>query len=271
MLWGQPWTDDGVLASPMGFLSLWIGAAAGWPLWGMAVAFSVECIFLLFAGMFLADLISGIVHLTLDYEVGSNDDLRCHAEHSVPDVLKFEQNDELFKNAKPRDQFLWNFHSHHDAPYPASDSNLELIRQIAAPTSPVWLAMILLSIFGLVPIWLSVIIYIGLLLGLFTQFTHFLSHARGRNLVTSRLLMFCQDHRILLHPADHKSHHVHFDRDFCILNGWANCVVTPMRKAGSAVGIFPKVAPTVTTREERETRRGDVQAMEMQPTKADGL
>jgi len=261
------YTDDGVLNSPMGFFSMWIGSMLGWPTWAIACAFAVECLLLFAGALFFADLVSGIVHLTLDYEVGSNDELRCHAEYNSKDVLRFEAEDDLFKNAKQRDQFLWNFHVHHDSPYPATDSNLELVMQIVRPLTIPFLGVIALAVFGLLPMWFMTVAIAGLIMGPFMQFTHFLSHARGRNLVRSPFIRWMQDHHIILNPADHKSHHVHFDRDFCIMNGWANCIINPLRKFGSYVGWFPKVAPTVTTRAEREQRKGDAQAMEMAPPK----
>jgi len=271
------YTDEGVLNSPMGFFSMWIGSMLGLPTWAIALSFAVECFILFAAGLFFADLVSGIVHLTLDYEVGTNDDLRCHAEYTIKDVLRFEAEDDLFKKAKPRDQFLWNFHAHHDAPYPASDSNFELVMQIVRPVSLPVIGFCLIAAFGLLPMWFMTIVLAGMTIGPFMQFTHFLSHARGRNLVSSPVIRFMQDHRIILHPADHKSHHVHFDRDFCIMNGWANFIINPLRRFLSCVGVYPKEAPTVITRREREERKGDLQRMEMntapasEPPKEDGL
>ena len=43
---------------------------------------------------------------------------------------QFEENDDLFRKATPMDQYLWNFHVHHDAPYPSKDSEFELVMQI---------------------------------------------------------------------------------------------------------------------------------------------
>jgi len=214
-----------------------------------------EILLLSLAGMWVADFVSGMVHLCLDYEVGTNDELRTHVETTIPDVKKFEADSDLFKNAKSRDRYLWNFHVHHDAPYPASDGNLELLRQILVPLAIPYIVVVVLSACGLLPLWLVIILIIGLTLGTITQFTHFLAHARHRGLVKSRIIMFMQDWHIIIHPDTHRSHHIHFDRDFCILNGWANPAVNRIRRFGSYVGIFPKVPPTVTTRLERAAKQ----------------
>ena len=220
----------------------------------------LEILVLALAGVWVADFVSGMVHLCLDYEVGTNDELRRHVETDIADVKKFEAESDLFKNAKPRDRYLWNFHVHHDAPYPASDGNLELLRQILKPLAIPYAIVVVLSACGILPVWLVIILMTGLTLGTITQFTHFLAHARHRGLVKSRVIMFMQDWHIIIHPDTHRNHHIHFDRDFCILNGWANPAVNRIRRFGSYVGIFPEVAPTTTTRLERAMKQGTADA-----------
>jgi hypothetical protein len=211
-------------------------------------------------------------------------------------VIAFEASSDLFKTAKGRDKYLWNFHSHHvrrppapaaarggvshgdasdaaatlpvasclqDAPYPSADSNWELVRQIVVPTSAPAVALTSLAVYGWIPLWGCVVLGVGIGLGPFSQFTHFLSHARGRGLVQSRVLCFMQDWHIILHPETHRSHHVHFDRDFCILNGWGNPLVNRLRRLCSHVGLLPKVAPTVTTRNERAAMSGGKDAAKL--------
>ena len=204
----------------------------------------------------------------LDYEVGSNDELRLHVEYTIPDVISFEATSDLFKGAKSRDKYLWNFHSHHDATYPSADSNLELVRQIVVPSSGPCLFLVVLALFGWLPAWLCVIFFTGFALGPFTQFTHFLAHARGRGLVRSRVLMKLQDWRIILTHESHQQHHIHFDRNFCILNGWGNPVVDRLRRLGTHFGFFPAAAPTVTTRAQREARKGAEQQRELTSSNA---
>ena len=77
-------------------------------------------------------------------------------EHSIPSVVTFEATSDLFKTAKPRDKYLWNFHSHHDAPYPSADSYCTLVKQIVFPSSGPCAGFVLLALLGLMPAWLCV-------------------------------------------------------------------------------------------------------------------
>ena len=52
-------------------------------------------------------------------------------------VEAFEKT-KLFTEASEHDQYLWNFHSHHEAVYPSSDSQLELFMQLFWYVRVVW-------------------------------------------------------------------------------------------------------------------------------------
>jgi len=95
-------------------------------------------------GLYVLDLITGLVHMHLDYQEVKNRKLRLHVERNIPDVIKFETTDALFYNATPNDQFLWNFHVHHDAPYPSVDSEWELTMQIVRPLALPYLLSVVL-------------------------------------------------------------------------------------------------------------------------------
>lgn len=69
--------------------------------------FFVECLAELVFGLYIADMVSGLVHLALDYEVGKNDELRRHAENTIADVKEFKRTNPLFLMARARDQYLW--------------------------------------------------------------------------------------------------------------------------------------------------------------------
>jgi len=99
-------------------------------------------------GLYVLDLITGLVHMHLDYQEIKSRELRLHVENNIPDVIKFEENDPLFYNATPNDQYLWNFHVHHDAPYPSKDSEWELTMQVVRPLAMPYLLSILLCYMG---------------------------------------------------------------------------------------------------------------------------
>lgn len=84
----------------------------------------------------------------LDYQEIKDDELRLHVERNIPAVIRFEENDPLFYNATPNDQYLWNFHVHHDAPYPAKDSEFELTMQIVRPLALPYLISVAVCYMG---------------------------------------------------------------------------------------------------------------------------
>lgn len=195
--------------------------------------------------LYVTDLVSGLVHLVLDYQTIAADELRTHGESTVDDAKIFMATSALFKVGSWRDRNLWKFQNHHDAPYPAADTRVELALQMLLPTSVVFAFAIPLYKVGFLPaLAIRLLAWIGVF-GAFTQETHFLAHARNRGLVKNRFLLFLQDCRIILHPDDHRLHHQLYDRNFCLLNGWANPVVDCIRRLGTAVGAFPDEPPAI--------------------------
>jgi hypothetical protein len=229
-------------------------------------------------GIYVLDFISGLVHMHLDYQEIKDKNLRLHVEKSIPAVIKFEENDPLFYKATPNDQYLWNFHVHHDAPYPSKDSEWELTMQIVRPLSGPYLLSVILCYMGFMHptfarIWFGALtsgplvsilrfVYIGdqttNFLSLFLsppkmQQTHFGAHARNHGVLNRKtyfgaLMCNLQDWGILLSPEEHKKHHEEFDCNFCIFNGWANPVVNRIRIFLSYTGLYPIDPPTIANR-----------------------
>lgn len=131
--------------------------------WGAQIAVEILC------ALYLLDLISGLVHMHLDYSEVKNDELRLHVETSINGVEAFEKTD-LFKNADPRDQYLWNFHVHHDAPYPAMDSETELIMQIVRPLALPYACVLAIWYFELIFPPVSRVVLFALSAGPFVSF-----------------------------------------------------------------------------------------------------
>lgn len=207
-------------------------------------------------GLYVLDLISGLVHMHLDYQEVKDRKLRLHVETTIRDVKRFEQTDETFSNATPNDQFLWNFHVHHDAPYPSLDSEYELIMQIVRPLSGPYILSAILCYMGYMNPTFARIWFGALTAGPLMQKTHFGAHARNHGVLTratwsGALICSLQDWGFLLSPEVHRKHHTEFDCNFCIFNGWANPVVNRIRIFLSFVGIFPSEAPTTINRKDR--------------------
>ena len=91
----------------------------------------------LLLAFYVADFVTGLIHCLLDFQTVDDDELRLHVETSVDAVEAFEKT-KLFTEASEHDQYLWNFHSHHEAVYPSSDSQLELFMQLFWYVRIVW-------------------------------------------------------------------------------------------------------------------------------------
>jgi hypothetical protein len=91
----------------------------------------------LLLALYVADFVTGLIHMLLDFQTVDDDELRLHIETSVEAVEAFEKT-KLFTEATERDRYLWNFHSHHEAVYPSSDSQLELFMQLFWYVRVVW-------------------------------------------------------------------------------------------------------------------------------------
>ena len=87
--------------------------------------------------LYVADFVTGLIHMLLDFQTVDDDELRLHIETSVEAVEAFEKT-KLFTEATERDKYLWNFHSHHEAVFPSSDSQLELFMQLFWYVRVVW-------------------------------------------------------------------------------------------------------------------------------------
>jgi len=236
---------------------------------GYQVLFVLELVFELCAAAFVADLISGSVHFYLDYGRIDDKELRLHVEPSTEAVIKFKENSEVYQHATLSDRFLWNTQHHHEVPYPPSDSNWEQFMQGFRPTFPFYAVSIGLWACGVMPDWIARIWIFGVTLGLLAPFTHMAAHARTRNLLKGRwgrVVCWLQDHHLIIHPETHRNHHIYFDCDFCLFNGWANPLFNMIHRMCVAAGIFPSQPPTVTTRKEIAEAAGHILEVTLGPS-----
>eukprot|EP00617_Octactis_speculum_P023492 CAMPEP_0185756114 /NCGR_PEP_ID=MMETSP1174-20130828/14558_1 /TAXON_ID=35687 /ORGANISM="Dictyocha speculum, Strain CCMP1381" /LENGTH=318 /DNA_ID=CAMNT_0028434941 /DNA_START=490 /DNA_END=1446 /DNA_ORIENTATION=+ len=206
------------------------------------------------AAILTADILGGLAHMLLDYSEVSSDELRLHRESTMPAVEEFEKTDKRFLEASSNDQYLWNFHIHHEVTYPSADSDFELWTQIAIPLAAPCAATLLCAYFSLLPQWFTRSFSIALVIGSFTQKTHFWAHARNHkdlHGISGRIIITLQDYGIIVHPDLHRKHHEEFDCNFCILTGQANFIVNALRRFLTYINAYGPEAPTSTTRRQR--------------------
>lgn len=188
----------------------------------------------LLAAMYLVDLISGILHVTLDY-CDCGPALRSITAKSKEDVHRVRRFDPRFAKSGAWHQAVWNFQVHHHAPFPEHDDQFT---ETALLATPALLATLAQRALGWIDpcgcrVWVTT-----LLLGHFVQWSHFLAHRRvhlGRGSLPP-LVARLQDMRLLLHPDVHRRHHSTFDNNFCIFNGWANPLLNAGFRVAKAIG-----------------------------------
>ena len=203
--------------------------------------------------IFLADLVSGIVHIVLDYQEVKNTDLRLHVEKDIPDIMNFKETNPLFMNASKRDKFLWNFHAHHDVPYPSSEPEFAEILKVLIPSLIILCISYCLYVKGIIKKRGIRILLFATPFFILSQKIHFLAHARNHNKLNNecfleKILCFMQDYNIILNPKEHRKHHQTYDCNFCIVNGWANPLLNLVTKLLIEINILPKIPMTTCNR-----------------------
>lgn len=219
----------------------------------VTVPFGLQLLFELAASLFFLDLFTGLVHLNFDYQAIQNKELYLHTERDVPGIQRFNKHDPLFLTASKEDQFLWNFLVHHDVPYPAADTDYDLVMQIGKPVMAIPVSLALAYSVGLtLPGFLLRVILTLSALAPATNHIHIWAHARTRNLIRSPIWRFLQDYHLVLNPDVHKKHHTEYDCNFCLVNGWANPVVNRLAALMRHVGLLVDEPPTITMRRQRD-------------------
>ena len=165
----------------------------------------VEIITSVVSGLFLADLISGLIHIISDHVV-------------------------IRKNMNPiLRQIINEFHDHHADPGAfCRASNWELLRHTSI--TPLPLLTLLLNGLNKTPKCIILTQIVTYYVAHFSQLphkcAHYINHAteEEKNTIKGKILIFLQKNHLLLSPEEHRSHHIskNYDINFCIVNGWAN-------------------------------------------------
>jgi len=210
-----------------------------------------QAILELFIAMYIADLVSGLVHLTFDNCVVANVELRNQVFYTPKEAAEFMATSEIFKKATGFDKFLWDFQNHHEAPFPATKSHFGMWLEIFTFEIPVFIILFGVLYFDLAPGWVVRPVIMAFALGSFMQVIHFNAHIRNRDLPLSPITRLLQDTGFLLHPSFHRKHHETFDCNYCLFNGWASPIVERVARYCRTVGIHSDTPPTHFYRSER--------------------
>ncbi len=201
------------------------GLAMAVALAGLVLRFDWLCLPALLAGWYLADLLSGLIHLALDYHP-------CPAGKGLDEIFFYtgsrESADYLARRAacmarlNAFQRVVFDFKTHH--PRPDALGRRSLGHQIT-PTLvlalPAALVLDIAVVWGTGPGW-TIALGTSLLLGsAFAQHFHGSLHCP----VVPAHIMLLRRVGLLMTPAAHQLHHDTLQRDFATNCGWSNPLV----------------------------------------------
>ncbi len=194
----------------------------------------------IFAALFVADALSGVAHFIVDYTpnargVGLKELYDYRGSRSSADYLR--RRDEALRKISGFQEIVFDFKVHHRTPAALGRRSVlhMTIPVICYGAFPITLSLVLLRELGLVPADVSLFVVVLVASGTFAQYSHACTHKDP----IPRLARVLQALRLFISPAAHEVHHQHPDRQFCLLNGWANPVVDRVFKAVLRRGYLP--------------------------------
>lgn len=199
------------------------------------------------AGWYCADLMSGAVHMYMDYKPtrpGLGLDRLFFYEGSRESAEYIAMRDAAFGQLGPIERLIYDFKNHH--PRPDALGRRSMLHQIGSTvlftTLPFLALADLLFLLLPVPAWALAGVVAFALGASFAQYFHGTLH-RTDNPWPVRLLRRLG---LLMRPEDHIAHHETLMRDFSTINGWSNPVLNrlfdALRRRGKMAdeGLIPR-------------------------------
>lgn len=191
--------------------------------------FSLWMIPAVLAGWYVADMISGLVHMAMDYHparLGAGlDQLYFYTGSRESDEYQG-----MFRTSmarlNPFERLVYDFKNHH--PRPDALGRRTMLRQIGstivAGSLPLSLLLNVACLLFPVPGWAVAGMLSLLIGGTFAQYFHGTLH-RAEN---PRIITLMRKVGLLMTPAAHQLHHDTLRRDFATNSGWSNALLNPV-------------------------------------------
>jgi hypothetical protein len=202
------------LAANLGF------AVSNWTFWAIPAAL---------VGWFLADLASGVIHMTMDYwpcrpGVGFDQLYAYTGDRSAPAYQALRR--QVMQRVGPFQQIVYDFKNHHPRPDALGRRSLkvQIGSTVAAFTLPLSLALNLWCWLGTPPGWLVIGLVSLIIGGTFAQYFHGTLHRDDNPWIVGAM----RRTGLLMTPAAHQKHHDSLQRDFATNNGWSNPLLNPV-------------------------------------------
>jgi len=222
-------------------LSVMVGAAASLPP-RLVAPLPLRLVLELACAAYLADVLSGTVHFTLDH-ANSGDRLRHQMPTDLTSARAAQDGAKALCNAW--ECFVWKFQVHHSLTWPRSlKSRSQSQVQIDALSLAFAALMAMLWRQGVIEhAWLFRTVVASAILATNVQRAHFWCHERTHSPQTlPSTVRWLQDAGLLLHPAWHRVHHETYDRHFPIFNGWSDRYCQALFHVCVACGIVDPAA-----------------------------
>ncbi|USI72145.1 fatty acid desaturase family protein [Sphingomonas morindae] len=217
----------------------------------LAALLAVDCAWMLSAlslwmlpaallGWYLADMMSGVVHMYMDYKpsrAGIGLDQLFFYTGSRESAEYLALRDRVFGQLNPLERLIYDFKNHH--PRPDALGRRTMLHQIGSTILFTTLPFALLAnaAFLLLPLprWLLAAMIAFTIGASFAQYFHGTLH-RADVPLTVRVMRRLG---LLMQPADHVAHHATLAQDFSTINGWSNPVLNRAFVALRRRGYLP--------------------------------
>lgn len=207
-------------------------ASLAFDLYRMGPHWSVWIIPAALAGWLIADLISGLTHMYMDYRpcvpgTGVKDLYFWSGSRESAEFLALQET--VYARIGAFERLVYDFKKHH--PMPDLLGRHGLFHLMKAPvffvTLPMSLFLNLMFAVWTAPAWLiagSVTVIVGMSL---SQYIHGSMHRSDPDLAVKALRAV----GLAMRPEAHELHHATLTRDFAVINGWSNPLVNLVASA----------------------------------------
>jgi hypothetical protein len=214
MMKAAPWPATALFVASLA-LNLWLAGAPGWA-WVPAVL----------AGWYVADLISGLTHMYMDYRpctAGIGLDRLFHYAGSRESGDYLALRDQVIPQISPFERLVYDFKNHH--PRPEALGRRRFLVQIGSTilfaSLPASLGLNMVAFVLAPPGWLIAGTLALLIGGTLAQYFHGTLHREDNPWIVHAM----RRAGLLMTPQAHALHHETLRRDFATNTGWSNPLV----------------------------------------------